>query len=221
MTGYVLKLARPVNPDDCLVEPLLAYLQALPWVAYLTIDDLYLSDVNDDPDREHEYEAGLGLWAASVQVLFDTLCRWSGGIPVRISLSKRGGLAERVNKWARGLAEGEWMVQSSPRIEPELVQSMTTYGWEAALWTALADGEAAVLFRGSMTMLELEHLVRGEAVPWWLSHGYKEPFLMGHTPALTIVAVADLIRKEVDMPVQVAEVPFVPHRVRMHRRWTA
>lgn len=221
MTGYTLKLARPDNPDDCLAEPLLSHLQSPPWVAYLTFGDLYLSDVNDNPDLENEYEAGLGLWAVSVRILFEALCRWSGGIPARISLSRQAGLAELVDKLTGRAAEGEWTVQSSPLIDPELVQSMTIYGWEAAMWTALPDGEAAALSRGSMTMPDLEQLVRGGDVPWWLSHGYKEPFLTGHTPSLTMAAVADLVRKEVGIPVQVTEEPFVPHRVRMHRRWTA
>lgn len=221
MTCYTLKLARPDNPADCLAEPLLSLLQSPPWVAYLTFDDLYLSDVNDDPDLEDEYEAGIDLWTACVQTLFEAFCRWSEGIPVWISLSRQSGLAGLVNKLTGRAAEGEWTVQSSPLIDPELVQSMTTYGWEAAMWTALPDGEATVLSRGSMTMPALEQLVRGGDVAWWLSHGYKEPFLTGHTPSLTMAAVADLVQKEVGIPVQVMEESFVPHRVRMHRRWTA
>jgi hypothetical protein len=221
VTGYTLKLARPDNPADCLAEPLLSCLQSPPWVAYPTFGDLYLSDVNDDPDMENEYEAGLGLWAASVQILFEALCRWSGGIPVRISLSMQAGLSGLVDKLTGRAVEGEWTVQSSPLIDPELVQSMTTYGWEAAMWTALPDGEATALSRGCITMCDLEHLVRRGDIPWWLSHGYKEPFLMGHTPSLTMAAVADLVRKEVSISVQVTEYPFVPHRVRLHRRWTA
>ena len=153
--------------------------------------------------------------------LFESLYRWSGGIPVRISLSRHAGLAELVDKLTGRAVEGEWTVQPSPLINPELVQSMTTYGWEATMWTALPDGEAAALSRGSMTMPDLEQLVRGGNVPWWLSHGYKEPFLTGYTPSLTMVAVADLVRKEVGIRVQATEEPFVPHRVRMHRRWRA
>lgn len=221
MTGYTLKLARPANPADCLAEPLLSHLQLPSWVAYLTFGDLYLSDVNDDPDLENEYAAGLGLWASSVRILFEALCRWSGGIPVWISLSRTAGLAELADKLTGRVAEGEWTVQSNPLIDPELVQSMTTYGWEAAMWTALPDGEAAAVSRGSMTLPDLERLVRGGDVPWWLSHGYKEPFLTGHTRSLIMAEVAELVRKEVGIPVQVTEEPFVPHRVRLHRRWTA
>jgi hypothetical protein len=217
VTGYTLMLARPDNPADCLAEPLLSCLHSPPWVAYLTFGDLYLSDVNDDPDLENDYEAGLVLWARSVQILFEALCCLSGGIPVRISLSRQAGLAGLVAKVTGRAAEGKWTVQSSPLIDPELVQSMTTYGWEAAMWTALPDGEAAA----PITMRDLEHLVRRGDIPWWLSHGYKEPFLTGHTPSLTKGAVADLVRKEACIPVQVTEERFVPHRVRLHRRWTA
>jgi hypothetical protein len=221
VTEYMLKLAWPDNPDDCLAEPLLSLLQSPPWVVYLTFGDLYLSDVNDDPDLENEYEVGLGLWTVCVRTLFEALCRWSGGIPVRVSLSRQAGLAELVGKLIGRAAVVEWMVQPSPRIDPELVESMATFGWEAAIWTALPDGEAAALSRGSILMPDLEQLIPRGDVPWWLSHGYKEPFLTGHTPSLSMAAVADLIRKEVRIPVQVTEEPFVPHRVRMHRRWTA
>lgn len=220
MIDYALKLARPDNPNDCLAEPLMSLLKSPPWIAYLTFDDLYLSDVNDDPDLENEYEAGLGLWTTCVRALFEALCRWSGDIPVLISLSRKAALARFVDKLIGNAAECEWTVQSSPLIHPELVQSMTTYGWEAAIWTALPGGEAAAISRGCMTMPDLERLVRGGDALWWLSHGYKEPFLMGHTLSLTMAAVADMIRKEVGIPAQVTEDPFVPHRVRLHRRWT-
>jgi hypothetical protein len=220
VTDYTLTLARPANLDDCLAEPLLSLVQSPPWVAYLTFRNLYLSDVNDDPDLEDEYEAGLDLWTACVQTLFEALCRWSGGIPVRISLSGQAGLAKLVDKLIGRAAEGEWTVQSSPRIDPELVQAMTTYGYEPAIWTALPEGEASALSRGSMRMSDLEQLVRVRGIPWWLSHGYKEPFLTGHTPSLSMAAVADLVRKEIRIPVQVTEEPFVPHRVRLHRRGT-
>jgi hypothetical protein len=221
MTGYTLRFACPTSPADCLDEPLLSYLLSPPWVAYLTFGDLYLSDVNDDTDLENEYEAGLVLWAASVRILFEALCRWSGGISVWISLSRRAGLAGLADKLTGRAVESEWTVQSRPLITPDLVQSMTTYGWAAAMWTALPDGKAAALSRGSMRMPDLEQLVRGGDITWWLSHGYKEPFLTGHTPSLTMSAVADLVRKEVGIPVQFTEEPFVPHRVRLHRRWMA
>lgn len=219
MTGdYTLKLASSANPADCLAEPLLSYLHSPPWVAYLTLGELYLSDVNDEPDLENEYEAGMGIWATSVQRLFETLCRWSGGIPVHISLSRKAGLTDKLFGRA---AEDEWTVQSSPLIDPELVQSMSSFGWEAAMWTTLPDGEAATLSKGTMRVSDFEQLLRRGAVSWWLSHGYKEPFLVGHTALLTRAALANLVRREVGIPVQVNEEPFIPHRVRVHRRGRA
>lgn len=221
MTRYTLKFACPDNPTDCLAKPLLPLLQSPPWIAYLTLDDLYLSDVNDDPNLENEYEAGLDIWTVCVQTLSKALNYWSRGTPVRICLYKQSKLSWLVDKLTDRVTEIELIMKPSPLIDPEFVQSMTTYGWKAVIWTALSDGEDAAISPGSVTMADLERLVRESDVPWWLSHGYKEPFLVGHTPSLTIAAVADLVRKEASIPVQIAEEPFVPHRVRMHRRWTA
>lgn len=220
MTDYTLNFSCPDNAEDCLVEPLASLGVTSPWVTYLTFRELYLSDVNDEPDMENEYEAGLGLWTACVRALFEALCRWSGGIPAWISLTRPTGLTVLVDKLIGRAAEYEWTVQSGPLIDPEFVQSMTTYGWEAAMWTALPDGEAAAVSRGSMILPDLERLVRGGHLPWWLSHGYKEPFLTGHTRSLTMAAVAELVREEVGIPVRVTEEPFVSHRVRLHRSWT-
>jgi hypothetical protein len=221
MTGYTLTLAHPADPADCLAESLLTLLHAPPWVAYLTFGDLYLSDVNDDPNLENEYETGLDLWAASVPTLFEALCRWSGGTPAWISRTRKAGLAELADKLVGSAVEDEWTIQSSPHIDPALVYSMTTYGWAPAMWTSLQDGDAAALSQRSITVPDLEPLVRGGDVPWWFTHGYKEPYLTGHIPSLSTAAMSGLVRKRVSVPVQVTEEPFVPHRIRQHRRWTA
>lgn len=218
MTDYQLTLAQAETPGDCIAEPFLQLVRLPSWVAYLTFERRYLEDVNDDPDMEDEYGVGLTLWVERVQQLHSTLCRQFGGTPVQISVFSQGRMKRLVDMLTRSVDQ-ELTVQAVNTIDPEILYRMTTYGGEATMWTSL-PGEARSYGLGE-SMPALGELIRERALPWWISHGYKEPFLAGDTRMLTVTAMARLIQTEVGIPVEVADEAFVPHRVQMHRRFTS
>jgi hypothetical protein len=217
VTHFAFEFARPEDPADCIPEPLARWGRASLWTAYLTFGDLYLADVNDDPELEDVHEKGLDLWPASVRGVFEVLRGWFGGTGVDITLTARSGLPGLVDALTGRTAADAWAVQAAPRFEEEFVHSLATYGWRPAIWTALPAGEAARVSGGFLTTADLERLVESGGVSWWLSHGYKEPFVAGYTPSLAVADVAAMIGRARDVPVRVTGDPFVPHRVRLHR----
>jgi hypothetical protein len=185
VSRYALVFARAQDWADCLPDALLALATETPWVAYMTFDGSYLSDVNDRPGLEDDYDEGLRYWAnTAVPALLSWLADWSGGRVVRIAQARTG------STWSRDETIG---------VDPAVVESMSTYGWPPTFWTA-ADRGADV-----------------RAMPWWVTHGYKEPFVTGHTPGLTSIVIAQRLRDAIGVAVEVVDEPFVPHRVRAHR----
>ena len=181
MNEFRLVLARPESVEDCVAEPFRPLVRSPLWVAYPTYGRRYLADVNDDPDRESEYDTGLGRWVELVQALLRALFLRSGGRPVQISVPTTGADRDRT-------------VEEVGTVDPDMVEGLTTYGGTAMMWTSLPEAS------------------------WGVSHGYKEPFLVAHVPALSGAALGELIQAQTGDRVEMADDPFVPHRVRMHRR---
>jgi hypothetical protein len=201
VNDFRVVLAPPESVEDCVPEPFLPLVRVPPWVAYPTLGRRYLADVNDEPDLDVEYDLGLGRWVEVVRSLLRALFLRSPGRPVQISVPVQAR-AGQAAPGAGGGADRALPVGEPGNLDPDLLDGLTTYGGAATMWTSL-PGAASVV---TTSML-------AESAPWWVSQGYKEPFLVAHVPAL-----GELINAQARVWVEQAGDPFVPHRIRMHRR---
>lgn len=201
METYSVRIAQPADAADCVAEAALSLAWAALWIAYPTIGAAYLSDLNDDPEREDEYGEGLERWVASVQAIFGTLLALAPGTPLQLAASTQGG---------------RWTAEAISSIDPELVEAIASFGSAPTLWTVVPQAAGELNVRGAISTYEVQRLIR--PIGWWIAPGYKEPFLVGHTPSVTAEAVADDVRQRSQLPIGLSDDLFVPHRVRMHWR---
>lgn len=125
MTEFVLTVAEPADAAQCIPEPFTAFADERVWILFLAVDGKYLADVNDDPDRADQYDAGLELWAAGVVEFLDML---AGGACLQYSADVRH---------PRPMSEVP--VETVLGVDPEMVIGLASTGGQTTLWTSL-DG---------------------------------------------------------------------------------
>ena len=178
-------VARPASPSDCLPPAFLPLAGPDLWIASLTVGNHYLADLNDDPEAESAFDAGLELWP---------ICIEDDGTAIQLTVSGRNQTVSNIGH--------------APTVDHDEISGLTTYGNVATLWSSVVGS--------GMSRAEL---LQNDALPWWLSHGYKEPYLVGHAPTIDLAELTALIRDQTEHPVEASPTLFVPHRIRIHQRY--
>jgi hypothetical protein len=214
----ILTLTEPRDPRDCLQQPLLPL--CFPGghlsIASLAVEHLYLADINDDPDREEEYDKGLNVWASCVRQLFEWFRIRLGGSGAELRYIQHGNFPGSF--WNRAASKESWEIAWLEGPEPEKILSLSTFGADPIVWTSIGDlverSEEKVLIPTD----QLLELVRSGRIRWWMTHGYKEPYLVIYD-VLSFTALASALQSGLSLPVlPMGETKFIPHRVRMHQR---
>lgn len=185
-------------------------------IVYLSIGDTYLDDANDIPQLEAAYTQGLATWTNFIPELFATITAWSGGKPFMASYKESSPwhwlretlLGKRVSPQA-------WEVAIQTTMTSELVYSMTTYGWYPVLWSSFTM-ETIPKYA---TTQALRQLLNHSKNSWWMTHGYKEPYILIAYHSERMNDLVNLLEKATNLPVHYAiKDSFVPHRIRIHQQ---
>jgi hypothetical protein len=184
---FELRCALPERLADCVHDELaffVAHRSAL--ILYGALGGVYVEDIGDDPDRADEWDAGEETWLDRARSAYPTLITRGGGLPVRLSRQQRG-----------------WTAAPEPELPRDMLSALASFGTDPVLWTALSKP------RRFANDLDLAAAL--DNAPWWLAHGYKEPFLVIGTRE-PIESIARALDAAVDPS------PFRPHRVRAHAK---
>ncbi len=184
---FGLRCAHPECLMDCLhhdLHSLVAHRPAL--ILYGALDGIYLEDVNDDPDRADEWAAGDDQWLDRVGLAYRTFARRAVDTPMRVTRLGRG-----------------WIAVPEPEIPRDMLSALAGFGTDPILWAGLTGPCRFASGRDLAAALD--------QAPWWIAHGYKEPFLLIGTRE-PIESMARALDAAIDRS------PFRPHRLRAHAK---
>jgi hypothetical protein len=125
VTDFDLTIAKPADAAQCVPEPFTTLADDRVRILFLAVGGQYLADVNDDPDRADEYDAGLEMWAAGVVKLCGML---ADGPCLQYSADVR-----------HRRPRTEVPVETVRRVDPEMIVGLASIGGQTTLWAAL-DG---------------------------------------------------------------------------------
>lgn len=188
MTGrFELRCAQPQRLADCLHDELVLLLAHQPaFIVYGALGGIYLEDIGDDPERADEWDVGDEKWLDRAGLVYRKITTLAPSSPVRLTRRQR-----------------RWKVTPEPEVSRDMLSALASFGTDPILWTTLSDSRRFA--NDTDLAAAIEH------VPWWIAHGYKEPFLairMGES----IESLARVLDAAVD------ESPFCPHRLRAHEK---
>ncbi len=181
-----LRCARAHESSDCLHERLTPLVPDRPAIVlYGTLNGIYLDDLGDRPGMVDEWDEADESWLDAARSAYAAISRTAGPTPSRLT---RGGRA--------------WRVEIETEIPRDMLSSLASFGTDAVVWTSLP--ETSLRLSDSQVREILER------APWWIAHGYKEPFLViGGRESLDSVAI--------ELGAVTDQGCFHPHRVRAHR----
>jgi hypothetical protein len=148
---------------------------------------------------EDEFNLGNDLWPTCVERVLGVLSRAHPDAPFSLTVS---GSDVQVDRMA-----------SSPEIDPDEIDGLTTYGNVATMWGAISNN------RTQLSDISLEGIRTEANLAWWVSHGYKEPFLIGDSLSSLVGEDHAFVVNDATIRVEQTADLFVPHRIRMHKRF--
>ena len=184
---FELRCARPQCLADCIHDKLVFLIpHQTAFIIYGALGGVYLEDVNDDPERADELDVADEKWLEHACLVYSKISALTPSSPMR--LTRR--------RW-------KWTVAPEPEVTRDVLSALASFGTDPILWTTLSSSHGSA--NDSDIARAMEH------APWWIAHGYKEPFLVIKTGE-SIGSIAAALDARVD------PVLFRPHRVRAHER---